>query len=903
VTLEGHPIAWTSATLALDSRQVSRRDSPWPCRGRPVGRRLAAPPWTAPALPPAGTFTCSAQGVPAALLKPWLPLATGLEGELAGQAQGRFLGKGTLAPPGRGLPVQRPPQPPCTAQGGDRGTPPQRFALLAWQGETLPGRLVGGACGTGRGPRPLPPSPARPPSPGPGPPGPPEGDPPGPFTEQGLLSSPLSRLDPGKPRPGRGGPRTRRDLGRSPARRPLDIVPGRGVPPQAGIRVQKLEGEARLDGDLLRITGLKAASGPGTLTAQAEIRLGQGRILNYRGRIAGDRFQALHLPELQLLASPQLTFSGTPERLTLRGELLLPELLVTGPPAGAVARPSSDVVLAGTGRSDTKDRPLTLDAQILVRLGEKVFARLEGIDAQLGGAIDLAFTSLERMTSRGEIRVVQGRYRAYGVDLEILRGRLFYNGGPIHQPHLDILALRTVGEVKAGITVGGTLRSPAVRLFSDPALPDVDILSYIVFGKPLTGSTGTEQLGMMAQAAGALLSKGDSASLQEKLRNFLGLSTLELQSGPEALPGEWLSGAPVEPIWRRAGTTTSLPQTILTLGKYLTPRLYISYGRSLFTGANLSGSATTSFGSGSWRPKPARKAGWTSTTGSNFADAPSALPPGASLTWAAAGVKPSATGAAPPDLGLTPSSLPRPAFRVRRAHPTVEEMTMANRLPAERNQGYYDARAERQPPGRTGGPSGPGGAPGLPLRLRAGAGLPPFPGRAGLRSRGHRLLCRLRPGPGPQKAHHARAAAGRAALRRLSGRSRGSAQADLHLPRPPLRSRRPRRGLLGSAQMPLQRRVPARRPGDEHLLPPPLPGGLFLDEPQGIGCTLVPTGVATPRFRCAPWWSSRSTLSRHRLLPPDPEREVAEIGLRCGPSIFPSRSPSWGGRSSRLPAA
>jgi translocation and assembly module TamB len=222
-------------------------------------------------------------------------------------------------------------------------------------------------------------------------------------------------------------------------------------------------------------------------------------------------------------------------------------------------------------------------------LGERVLAKVEGIDAQLGGQIDLMFQSLDRIASRGEIRVVKGRYKVYGVDLEIVRGRLFYTGGPINQPTLDILALRTVGDVRAGVTAGGILRAPAIKLYSEPAMPDVDVLAYIVFGHPLSNSSNREQAGMMAQVASVLLSRGQSAVLQEQIKNRLGLSTLEIQSGSAETAGRMgyraipATPAGVAPAKQGAGVS----ETMLTVGKYLTPQLYFSYGRSLFTGGNL----------------------------------------------------------------------------------------------------------------------------------------------------------------------------------------------------------------------------------------------------------------------------------------------------------------------------
>jgi translocation and assembly module TamB len=146
-----------------------------------------------------------------------------------------------------------------------------------------------------------------------------------------------------------------------------------------------------------------------------------------------------------------------------------------------------------------------------------------------------------------------------------------------------------VDGVKAGVTAGGVLNAPVVKLYAEPAMADADILSYILFGHGLSRSSDRTQAGMMAQAAGVLLSRGQSVVLQEQIKKRLGLSTLELQSGSAAAASRMgykeIQAAPagVSPSGQAAG----LAETMLTVGKYLTPKLYFSYGRSLFTGANL----------------------------------------------------------------------------------------------------------------------------------------------------------------------------------------------------------------------------------------------------------------------------------------------------------------------------
>jgi translocation and assembly module TamB len=318
------------------------------------------------------------------------------------------------------------------------------------------------------------------------------------------------------------------------------------------------------------------------------ITLLQGwQVASYRGTLSGDRFQVIHLPEMEAAASPRLSFAGDTKKLTVRGEVGLPELLIHGQPPKASVQPSKDVILEGAP-AEKKPSPLALDVQVRVILGDRVLVKAVGLDAQLGGTMDLTATAMDTISSKGEIKVVKGRYKAYGLDLNIDRGRIFYAGGPVNEPLLDVLALRKVGEVRAGVTVTGTTRNPVVKLYSEPAMPDMDILAYMVLGHPLGASS--EQAGLMANAAGLLLSTGQSVVLQDQIKNRLGLSTIDIESGQQdAAARMGYKAIPVTP----AGTApakqpdTGVSQSVLTLGKYLTPQLYISYGRSIFTGANL----------------------------------------------------------------------------------------------------------------------------------------------------------------------------------------------------------------------------------------------------------------------------------------------------------------------------
>jgi translocation and assembly module TamB len=118
-------------------------------------------------------------------------------------------------------------------------------------------------------------------------------------------------------------------------------------------------------------------------------------------------------------------------------------------------------------------------------------------------------------------------------------------------------------------------------------MADVDKLAYIVLGHPLGSAGASSQTALLAQAAGALLSSSQATDLRGEIKGRLGLSTLGFETGSGATTGSiGYRTIPVAPPGKTP-TASTASDSLLTVGKYLTPQLYLSYGRSLFTGGNL----------------------------------------------------------------------------------------------------------------------------------------------------------------------------------------------------------------------------------------------------------------------------------------------------------------------------
>ncbi len=339
----------------------------------------------------------------------------------------------------------------------------------------------------------------------------------------------------------------------------LKLAEAGGYLPAAGIELKDLGALAEFHRDRLRLSEFVVHSGPGQLRGKGSLRLKDWRIAEYQAELVGEKFQALDLSELQAQIDPDLKIEGSSSGLKVDGRVTINEFLLRKLETSSAVKTSEDVVLVNEARETTRPKaPLAFNGNIDLILGEHVLVKAAGLDARLEGKMNLKVTPGKDPTGSGRISVAEGAYSAYGAKLNIERGNLLFSGGPVQEPTFDILALRTVGKVKAGVRVAGTPRAPKLELYSEPPMGNNDRLAYIVLGRPTAQTSGDANL--LMTAAGALLSQGESVVLQDQLKRTLGVDVLGFEAGD-------------------GDVSTSM----LTIGKYLSPDLYVGYGQSLFT--------------------------------------------------------------------------------------------------------------------------------------------------------------------------------------------------------------------------------------------------------------------------------------------------------------------------------
>ncbi len=298
------------------------------------------------------------------------------------------------------------------------------------------------------------------------------------------------------------------------------IVDGSAYLPSAGIQLEDIQLHSELIGDRLRIDRLSLRSGSGELTGQGEVIFDRWRLASYQLDITGEDFQMVDFPELQMTINPDLRLSGTPDRLSLHGSILIPKLAISGSQGTPEVLPSKDVVIAKAA-DQRQELEFATDIRVTVELGDDVTVKSEGVDTRLTGGGILTMGPTGELLARGDIQLVSGSFRAHGVNLQIRQGLLSYKGGIITNPDLRIFAAREVGEVLAGVQVTGNAEEPVVTLYSRPAMPDRDILGYMLMGRAI--STESQEADMLMMGAGSLL-PGYGGGLSE-----LGITEIDIQ--------------------------------------------------------------------------------------------------------------------------------------------------------------------------------------------------------------------------------------------------------------------------------------------------------------------------------------------------------------------------------------
>jgi translocation and assembly module TamB len=330
--------------------------------------------------------------------------------------------------------------------------------------------------------------------------------------------------------------------------------------PRYGLAVTDIELSLEAPAASSLVAHGSAVSGGGRVELAARFSIPEPERWKGSINVKGQDFEVVRIPGQHVLVSPDLNVALAPHSIDLSGSLNVPMAEIKLLQREKEVRLSPDVIVVGQGANPTAEPVWRINSHLRVSLGEKVHVQGYGFDGRLAGELMLTEPPEGVALADGEIRVVKGSYAAYGQTLTIEDGgRLFYAGGPLADPGLDLRAVRTTNRIKVGVLVRGRLRAPQLRLYSDTPLSDSDMLSYLVLGRPYSAASAAQ--GALLYKAASTLGGGESGNLVTNIVQRFGLSDVRVESG------------------------ATFQDTAVAVEKYLSPRLYLRYAVGLWDGA------------------------------------------------------------------------------------------------------------------------------------------------------------------------------------------------------------------------------------------------------------------------------------------------------------------------------
>ncbi|OIQ24689.1 translocation/assembly module TamB domain-containing protein [uncultured Vibrio sp.] len=265
-------------------------------------------------------------------------------------------------------------------------------------------------------------------------------------------------------------------------------------------------------------------------------------------------------PMLKVKVTPDMTINLAPDLAKVSGTIDLPwgNILVEDLPPSAIGVSKDQVLLDEMLKpiDDASNSVFALETDIQITIGDEFTLSAFGLEGNLVGQLNVTQRDKGPIIL-GEINIVDGSYRSFGQDLIINEGKILMNG-PVDQPYVSISAIRnpenTRDDVVAGVRVDGPADEPAVTIFSEPAMPQANALSYLLRGQDIDAETGGNA--MTTTLIGLSLAK--SGKVVGEIGEAFGVQDLQLD------------------------TAGSGDESQVTVSGYVLPGLQVKYGVGIF---------------------------------------------------------------------------------------------------------------------------------------------------------------------------------------------------------------------------------------------------------------------------------------------------------------------------------
>ncbi|MGM0422270.1 MAG: translocation/assembly module TamB domain-containing protein [Pseudomonadota bacterium] len=289
-----------------------------------------------------------------------------------------------------------------------------------------------------------------------------------------------------------------------------------------------INGTARLQGSTVVIDSLTASDGrKGEITSEGRIDFSTGLRPDLEVSITADDMRLLQKSEHKVEIDADLLIESVDDRYLVSGIIMPEEILITLPGRFNTTIPELNIVEKGAETQPPLLEILKLD--VAIRADKRVFIRGWGLDAELGGRLNLEGTAATPEL-HGTLSAIRGRYEELGKVFEISRANLRFQGTVPPSPYLDIMVETEAGDIQAQILMTGPAQEPNLSFVSVPSLPEDEILAHVLFGRD-TSTISPFQAVQLASTIRRFSGQGEGMDPLGALRDLTGLDNLRIEGG------------------------------------------------------------------------------------------------------------------------------------------------------------------------------------------------------------------------------------------------------------------------------------------------------------------------------------------------------------------------------------
>lgn len=250
---------------------------------------------------------------------------------------------------------------------------------------------------------------------------------------------------------------------------------------------------------------------------------------------------------------------------SVQGVVKIPkaEVKIKQLPTSSVAV-SSDVVKVDKADNGAfiidRQKALPINLNLTLTVGPDFNISAMGLKTGVQGDIKISQKPNSFMIAKGTIFLNNGRFKAYGQNLLIEKGRISFVGA-LENPNIEVRAIRDPHtmeneNVTVGLMVTGNAKVPQLKLFSEPQMAQSEMLSYLMRGRGLEQSTeeNSDMSTQLLLGVGLMQTSGYIGELVENI----GINDFSLDSKGE-------------------GDDTSVE-----VSGYIMPKVQVAYGYGIY---------------------------------------------------------------------------------------------------------------------------------------------------------------------------------------------------------------------------------------------------------------------------------------------------------------------------------